>query len=130
MRPVGKRGLALPDVLILVVALALLLAVAVPELAAARERSVKSLMRSDLRRLATAQESYFFDHRVYSADPADLPAVGLRLSAGVQIVINEATLTGWSATASHPGTSGRCYLFVRSAAPVGTATTPGEARCS
>jgi Tfp pilus assembly protein PilE len=122
--------MALADLGILLVVLALFLAVAVRELSAARERSVKALMRSDLQRLAVAQESYFFDHRVYGADPADLQAVGFRPSPGVHLVINEATLTGWSATAWHANTWGRCYLFVRDAAPVGAATTPGETRCS
>lgn len=120
----------MPDVLILLVALALVLAVAVPQLSAARERSVKALMRADLRHMAAAQESYFYDHRVYGADPADLQETGFRLSDGVRILVNEATLIGWSATASHARASAHCYLFVRSAAPVGVATTAGEVRCS
>lgn len=129
----GRRhpsGLALPDVLIVVVALALLAAVAVPELAAARQRSVQGVLRADLRRLSAAQESYFYDHHVYSADPADLQATGFQPSPGVRIVMNEATLVGWSATASRTGAPAHCYLFVRRAAPVGPATAPGEVRCS
>jgi hypothetical protein len=48
----------------------------------------------------------------------------------VRMVVHEATLTGWSATASHPETPARCFLFLRSAAPVGTATRAGEIDCS
>jgi len=128
--PAPERGLALVDVLVLLVALALLLAVAVPELSAARRRSVQSGLRSDLRRLAAAQESYFYDHRVYAADPADLQVAGFRLSPGVRIAVNEATQTGWSATASHDETHARCFVFVRGAAPLGSAGRPGEIRCS
>ncbi len=123
-------GMVLVDVLVLRIALALLLAVAVPELSAARRRSVQAALRSDLRKLAAAQESYFYDHHVYGADPLDLQATGFRLSPGVRIVVNEATQTGWSATASHPEVPARCFLFLRGAAPVGTATTPGEIHCS
>lgn len=123
-------GLALVDVLVILVGLALLLAFAVPELSAARRRSVQAALRSDLRKLAAAQESYFYDHRVYGADPLDLQVTGFRLSPGVRIVVNEATQTGWSATASHPETPARCFLFLRGAAPVGTATRPGEIHCS
>ncbi len=118
------------DFLVLLVGLALLLAVVVPELSAARRRSAQAALRSDLRKLAAAQESYFYDHRVYAADPLELQPAGFRTSPGVRIVVNEATLTGWSATASHPETPARCFLFLRRAAPVGTATRPGEIHCS
>ena len=122
--------MALVDVLVLLVGLALLLAVGVPELSAARRRSVHAMLRSDLRKLAAAQESYFYDHRVYAADPLDLQVTAFRPNPGVRIVVNEATQTGWSATASHPETPARCFLFLRGAAPVGTAKAPGEIRCS
>lgn len=117
------------DALVLVVALALVLAVGVPELSAARRRAVQATLRADLRKLAAAQESYFYDHRVYSADPVELQATGFRASADVHLVVNEATQTGWSATASHPDSPASCFLFVRGAAPVGSATRPGEMRC-
>ena len=121
--------MVLADVLILLITLALLLAVGVPELSAARRRSVQSVIRSDLRKAAAAQESYFYDHRVYSADLEQLQAAGLRLSPGVRLVVNEATQTGWSASASHPDWPTGCFLYVRGAAPVGSATAPGVIRC-
>jgi len=121
--------MVLADVLILLITLALLLAVGVPELSAARRRSVQSVIRSDLRKVAAAQESYFYDHRVYSADLEQLQAAGLRLSPGVRLVVNEATQTGWSASASHPDWPAGCFLYVRGAAPVGSASTPGVIRC-
>lgn len=126
----GPRGLVLVDVTILLVGLALILAVVVPELSAARRRSVEAVLRSELRKLAAAQESYFYDHRVYAADPLDLQPAGFSTSPGVRVVVHEATLTGWSAAASHPEIPTRCFLFLRTAAPVGTATTPGEIDCS
>jgi type II secretory pathway pseudopilin PulG len=126
----GSGGLVLVDMLVLLVALALLLAVVVPELTAARRRSAQSALRSDLRALAVAQESYFYDHRVYAAAPPDLQAAGFHPSSGVRVVIHEATQTGWSATAAHPETPVRCFLVVRGAAPVGTATRSGEIACS
>ena len=98
----GPRGIVLADLVILLVTLALLLAVGVPELSAARRRSVQAVIRADLRKLAAAQESYFFDHRVYGADLEQLQGTGFRLSPGVRLVVNEATQTGWSATAFHP----------------------------
>lgn len=128
--PPGPSGLAPVDVLVLLVASALTLAVVVPELSAARRRSVQGLLRSELRQLAAAQESYFYDHQVYAADPEVLRAAGFRPSPGVRVVVNEATQSGWSGAASHPETPARCYVFLRGAAPVGSATAPGEIRCS
>jgi Tfp pilus assembly protein PilE len=119
----------LADLVILLVTAALLLAVGVPELSAARRRSVQSQVRADLRKLAVAQESYFFDHHVYSADLELLRGKGFRSSPGVELVVNEATQTGWSATASHPDWPAGCFLFVRGAAPVGSAATPGVIAC-
>ncbi len=125
----GLRGILLADLLILLVTVALLLAVGVPELSAARRHSVQAAIRADLRRLAAAQESYFYDHRVYAADLAQLQGTGFRPGPGVRLVVNEATQTGWSASGSHPEWPTGCFLFVRGAAPVGSATTPGVIGC-
>lgn len=129
MKRTRPAGIALPDVIVLLVVLALLLAVVVPELAALRRRSLEDVMRGDLRGLAAAEDSYFFDHRVYSSDLAALQAIGFRSSPGVRVDVHEATMTGWSATAAHEGTPVECALFVRLAAPVGAARTPGETVC-
>lgn len=125
----GPRGILLTDLLILLVTLALLLAVGVPELSAAHRRSVQAVIRGDLRKLAAAQESYFYDHRVYAADLEQLQGAGFRASPGVRVVVNEATQTGWSASASHPEWPAGCFLFVRGAAPVGSASAPGVIGC-
>jgi Tfp pilus assembly protein PilE len=122
-------GMVLPDLVLLLVTLALLVAVVVPEVSALRRRSRQGAMRADLRRLAAAEESYFYDHHVYSADLAQLAAGGFRPSPGVHVEVREATVAGWSATADHAGASGQCALFVRQAAPVGAARTAGEAAC-
>jgi hypothetical protein len=90
---------------------------------------VQAQTRADLRKLAAAQESYFYDHHVYSADLEQLQGTGFRLSPGVRVMVNEATQTGWSASASHPEWPAGCFLFVRGAAPVGSATTPGVIGC-
>jgi Tfp pilus assembly protein PilE len=129
MKGARAAGLALPDLVMLLVTLALLVAVMVPEVSALRRRSLQGAMRADLQRLAAAEESYFYDHRVYTADLAPLVAGGFRPSPGVHIEVREATMVGWSATADRPGTPVQCALFVRQAAPVGAARTPGETAC-
>ena len=122
-------GITLPDTVVLLVTLALLVAVIVPGLAALRRRSLEGAMRADLRRLAAAEDSYYFDHRVYSGDLAQLEAVGFRPGPAVRIAVHEATLVGWSATVTHAAVPVQCALFVGRAAPIGAARTPGETAC-
>jgi Tfp pilus assembly protein PilE len=123
------RKLTLPDLLVLLVTAGLLVAALVPELGALHRRTFVAAMRGDLRRLAAAEESYFYDHRVYAADPRDLQVVGFRQSPDVRLVMREATAAGWSAVASHVETSVRCALYVGKAAPVGTAHLAGVTDC-
>lgn len=126
----SRRGLGTVELLIIVAALGLLAAVGSGEIATWRERGRARALRSDLMRFAAAQESYFYDHRVYAPDPAALAVTGFSPSPGARIQVNEATLAGWSATASHGETHMRCYLFVRAAAPLGSATVAGTVHCS
>ena len=108
----------------------LLMAVAAPRVKAARERAVVAAMKSDLRNLAVAQESYFYDTGTYSADVALLRSRGFEASGKSSVVINEATAIGWSATVTHLETTIECYLFVGAAAPVGSAAEDGAIDCS
>jgi Tfp pilus assembly protein PilE len=124
------RGLGAVELLIIVAAVGLLAAVGSGELANWRERELAQAMRADLMRFAAAQESYYYDRRVYAADPAAVQVTGFKPSAGVRLQVNEATLAGWSATALHGDTHVRCFLFVRAAAPVGSATVAGTVHCS
>lgn len=94
-----------------------------------REHGLIVTMRSDLRHLAVAEESYAYDVGAYSSDIADLRARGLQTSPGVQLSVQEATRTGWSATARHTGTSRACYVIVGDAAPVGAASEDGAVSC-
>lgn len=82
-------------------------------------------MKSDLRNLVTAEESYFADQVSY---PTSTTAVQFTPSSGVTITIGTATGTGWDATTKHNGTSKTCGIYVGS----GTAPTggnEGEPKC-
>lgn len=126
----SRKGLALIELAIVLVALGLLAAVAIPVVAAWRGRSAAEVMRQDLLRFAAAQESYFYDYRVYAGDLSALASRGFAPSPGVTISIEEATMGGFAAVASHSGSRIRCFLFVWGAAPVGSAKTPGTVHCS
>ena len=87
-------------------------------------------MATDLRNFAMHEESYFYDRATYSGDVATIETWGFQESPDVTITINEATLLGWSATATHNLHLVECYIFVGAAAPVGSATVEGSVSCS
>ena len=110
------------------VVIGILVSVLIPRWANSRDRSFQAAMKSDLRNLATAEESYFFDNATYTTSISALAA--FRASTGVAITVNEATIAGWSATASHANASKRCYLYIGNVSPVGGATAEGNVVCN
>lgn len=125
-----RRGFTLLELVIVMTITGLLASMAVTQLSGTRDRSFTATMRSDLRSLALAQESHFYDSKIYGADIPTLERRYFAASSGVTLAVNEATLVGWSATASHANTAVRCYIYVGFAAPVGAATREGEVSCS
>lgn len=126
----GSRGFSAVEVGITVVAFGLLVAVAVPAVGVMRARPLVGALRANLLNLAAAQESHFYDFRSYAGDAEPLRRTGFVPAGGVRVVIREATRAGWSASASHPDTAVQCFLFVRQAAPIGSARLAGTVHCS
>ena len=61
----GPKGFTLIELLIVVVIIGILAAIAIPKFANTKEKAVVTAMRSDLRNLASAQETYLDDGNVY-----------------------------------------------------------------
>lgn len=123
-----RRGFTLIELLMVVVIIGLLASVLIPRFANSREKAIMAVLKSDLRNLASAQESYFYDNITYAPSLAGLTA--FRPSTGVTITVNQATMGGWSATAAHANTTRQCFLFVGNASPVGAATSEGQVACN
>lgn len=121
------RGFTLIELLMVIVIIGILVSVLIPRWSGTRERAFLASMKSDLRNLATAEEAYFYDNASYATSLASL--VAYAPSPGTLVTINQATVAGWSATASRPGLPKQCYLFVGSVAPVGAATVEGQVAC-
>lgn len=121
------RGFTLIELLMVVVIIGILVAVLIPRWSSTRERAFLASMKSDLRNLATAEEAYFYDNATYATTLASL--VAFTPSSGTVVTINQATVGGWSATASRPGLPKQCFLFVGSVTPVGAATVEGQVTC-
>jgi len=123
-----SRGFTLIEMMMVVVIIGILVTVMVPRFANTKEKALVTTMKSDLRNLASAEESYYYDNSIYTSSFAGMPS--FQPSVGVTITVNEATRAGWSASAASNGAVRQCYLYVGNAAPVGAATQEGQVACN
>ncbi len=123
----NTKGFTLIELLIVVVIIGILAAIAIPKFANTKEKAYIAAMKSDLRNLVTAQESYFADNVTYAAATGNL---SYNSSAGVTVSMASQSGTGWSATATHNGTSKTCGIYVGSATAPVTGASEGEPKCT
>lgn len=122
-----RSGFSLIEMLIVVVVLGILASIVIPSFSSTKGKSYAATLRSDLRNLATAEESYFYDTGTYASNPAQ---TGFQGSAGVTITVTQATMSGWSGTATHPLADPLvCAVYFGNATPVAPATIEGEIAC-
>jgi prepilin-type N-terminal cleavage/methylation domain-containing protein len=122
-------GFTLIELLIVVVIIGLLAAIALPKMSYTKEKAYVSTMKSDLRNLATVQESYWNDNASYYA--GSIPGAGFTYNSSptVTVTITEASAAGWAAQASHVSTTVQCALFSGTASPPAPATIEGRIAC-
>lgn len=130
-----RKGFTLIELLIVVVIIGILAAIAIPKFANTKEKAYLASMKSDLRNMATTEESYFADNQVYTAGTAANTTSGTSSiygfipSSGVTVTAAATGGTGWSATAGHSATGKTCAIFIGVAA-VSPATVEGEPKCN
>lgn len=119
-------GFTLIELLIVILVIGILASITIFRGDSPRRRAVITAMKSDLRSLATAEETYFVDNLTYSDDPG---ALGFDPSPGVVMTI-DATSEGWAARTTHPAAAGhRCALAFGDIAPLAPATRSGVLEC-
>jgi prepilin-type N-terminal cleavage/methylation domain-containing protein len=123
----NSKGFTLIELLIVVVIIGILAAIAIPKFGATKDKAYVAAMKSDLRNLVTAEESYFADNVTYSTT---LATTVFNPSAGVTVVIGTATGTGWNATATHQALSGTTCTIFGGSEVLAPATNEGEVKCA
>jgi prepilin-type N-terminal cleavage/methylation domain-containing protein len=104
----NRKGFTLIELLIVVVIIGILAAIAIPKFANTKDKAYVAAMKSDLRNLATYEESYAADSggRYFSGDGT---AQGFKASQNVTVTATATTSpNGWSAVATHALTSRTC----------------------
>jgi prepilin-type N-terminal cleavage/methylation domain-containing protein len=138
MQTNNRKGFSLIELLIVVVIIGILAAIAIPKFANTKEKAYVAQMKSDLKNLAGAQESYFADHNQYGtltqleADP-----YGFKASGGDKVTpLIEGDASGWSAHLSDERVTTDqkdCHIFggsgTASDANKGTAEVEGVVQC-
>ncbi|MSR06056.1 MAG: prepilin-type N-terminal cleavage/methylation domain-containing protein [Gemmatimonadetes bacterium] len=122
----NRKGFTLIELLIVVVIIGILAAIAIPKFANTKEKAYLATMKSDLRNLITAQESYFGDNTAYTTG---LPATMYTVSTGVTgptITVLGSDVTAYVA---HTQTTRSCAIFIGTSS-LSPATKEGEPKCS
>ena len=107
-----------------IIAIGIVAAIVIPKFASTKLKAYVAEMKTDLRNLATAEESYHQAHQTYTANIAELG--GYTLSNGVALAKPvDAGANGWSATFKRDPSGVECAISVGDrVAPGGVSGTP------
>src|ERR1700749_4931283 len=94
-----RKGFTLIELLIVVVIIGILAAIAIPKFANTKSKAYIAAMKSDLRNLVTAEESFFADSpKYFTYDPTKIK---FKPSTGVNAPVIVPGSGYWSATITH-----------------------------
>ncbi len=121
-----RTGFTLIELLIVVVIIGILASMAIPKFSITKGKSYAASMKSDLRNLAVAQESYHYDNGVYANNLAQL---AVQTTNGVVMTIVTGDAAGWSARTTHPQADPLTCAFYVGPAPLAPANEEGRVMC-
>jgi len=122
-----RKGFTLIELLIVVVIIGILAAIAIPKFANTKSKAYITAMKSDLRNLVSAQESFFSDSARYTTSLTNL---GFKQSTGVTAPTIVTFPGAWVATNQHTQLSGsQCGIGVNTTNPTVSTAGEGEPAC-
>jgi len=125
-----RKGFTLIELLIVVVIIGILAAIAIPKFANTKSKAYIAAMKSDLRNLVTAEESYFSDSAHYATDTLGTGGMKFKPSTGVSMPKIAVFSGAWLATNTHSQlTSFSCAIGVNTTNPLVSAAGDGEPTC-
>jgi prepilin-type N-terminal cleavage/methylation domain-containing protein len=129
MTRTARKGFTLIELLIVVVIIGILAAIAIPKFANTKSKAYIAAMKSDLRNLVTAEESYFSDSAKYATDT--LAGMKFKPSTGVGMPTIAVGSGYWTATNTHTQLAAtfNCMIAVNTANTVVTTAGDGEPAC-
>ena len=123
-----RKGFTLIELLIVVVIIGILAAIAIPKFANTKSKAYIAAMKSDLRNLVTAEESYFADSAAYATDTTK--GMKFKPSSGVGMPTVSVYPGAWLATNTHSQlTNFSCGIGVNTTNPLVTSAGDGEPTC-
>jgi prepilin-type N-terminal cleavage/methylation domain-containing protein len=128
--PMSRRGFTLIELLIVVVIIGILAAIAIPKFSSTKGKAYIATMKSDLKNLTSAQESYYYDYSVYYNGAVPNASLLFSPTVNVSITMVSGDVSGWSATSAYAGIANTCAVFVGTAAPLAPATVEGSPACN
>ena len=126
----NRRGFTLIELLIVVVIIGILAAIAIPKFSSTKGKAYIATMKSDLKNLASAQESYYYDYSVYYNGAVPNASLLFSPTLNVTITMVSGDVSGWSATSSYAGIANTCAIFIGTAAAPAPASVEGSPACN
>ncbi len=120
------RGFTLIELLIVIVIIGILATIAIPKFSTTKEQAYLAAMKSDLRNLATMQESYLYEFSAYTNNPV---AASYQTTTGVIGPTVAVTSDGWTAFVGHNVSTKTCAIYFGTTGQA-PATEEGVPKCS
>jgi type IV pilus assembly protein PilA len=128
------QGFTLIELLVVIVIIGILAAIAIPLFLNQRQKGVDSGVQSDLKGLATVEETIYTDGLAYSSVAADITAAGFKKTTGnvIQVSLSGGgfCLRGSNPGGSRQGATGGYYWYDSLAGGLSTSTTAPAGACA